>query len=88
MAPVAGVTPVCNGVTDAGWSLGCRFRRGGVSSPWAAARARSSLLRHLPPLSPKPQTNNGFGHPSKVRANRRRRRTCDSSNENGALNHA
>jgi hypothetical protein len=44
-------------------------------------------LRHLPPLSPKPQINNGFGHQTTVRANRRRRGTCDSSDENGVLSH-
>jgi hypothetical protein len=40
-------------------------------SSWHHKRA----LRHLPLLSPKPQINNGFGHQTTVRANRRRRGT-------------
>ena len=35
---------VCNGVTDAGWSLGCRFRRGGVVRHGRRRGHRSRLL--------------------------------------------
>ncbi|WP_131536314.1 hypothetical protein [Mycolicibacterium aromaticivorans] len=36
-------------------------------------------------VDPKPQINNGFGHQTTMRANRRRRGTCDSSDENSVL---